>query len=1297
MKKTIFCTICSILFGLTSWGQLPKADVVDIVFNDDGTIIDASPMQNPVTVMGLPRIEKSTQLEMNVLCQSDEYWGHASPNYVRIDRNEKLDAAIGDGVTMETLIRPYYSGGKFNSSWVNLFGGFQGGGIGIIIYGGVYDFETNMDGSYLDAVNNSEPVANEWVHLMGVWNPADATMKLFINGVLSGKIEGVQGSLTFGSNTFYALGADYDPGNNYLSDAMFTGDIALARIYDNPLTDEEVAAIYADIQSKKKDVPEHSEEPVLRTDEDGTVLIATAEELSNFGRAVRQGGLGLNARLEADIVYPGTQKMLSTDQGYYGTFDGQGHSITLDMDRDNQDAGLFKTLSGATIKDLTILGKIATCGKYAAAVAAHTTGNNLLNRVWSNINISSTLEGDGTHGGFVGVNDSGTLTFENCLFDGTIQSDVTSHCGGFVGWSNSQTNINNSLLNAEIITAEEDCYLFSRNPGNVRLSNTYYTMPYGIENAGAEQLDMSQLESGEACWLLNGSKVAANWHQTLPTDLSPTLQADHGIVVFTWEGYQSIQDEESLKTASKAYADYLLSKTEQLEAYAPYLEQLKTDIDRLSASASTEEFLSLCRATEDDFATISTNQAAYAAYAEAVANAISEVQDMNNPVALLLKDYLSDFIEPNENFPNGSSMYIIENYALGTEALEAEVQYINDMLQKALSNDIPAGTDVTLLLTNADFSAGDEGWDGTPATNYASNPNAGQWYGPFEGTKTQTITGLKNGLYEFRLNSFNMVGDDNYCSFYTAVIQANGVEIPVMSPMEDALPIDEAVQGVNCYGNDRLVDDMYYIPYSRTGGAVAMAAGRYPNSVMVEVTDGTLTVGVHLYGSGRNDDWCMFANAKLYYQGTVDEAGEALDKVLTGAINRAVTTINYEADAAGNHYLFFPNYSQALRDELTTAVQTAQAAADGPSKYAALVKLSDLFKEIYTCRKAYRQMAIDVINYSDRILDYPDYVSVIQKQSEEAWDGWLAGAYTAEEALAKGQQLLAEMDGYFVEMPVADLLDVVFNDDGSATDQSATQNEVVTMGAPKVVKSPTLDMNVFCHTQSELGGNAGDFFKIIPSDALVEGISDGMTFEILTRPYWTDEEYANLSWCSVLGMEEGGGVGMLVYNNQWCFEAHVGGGYKDAYSSSSPVVGEWVHLVGVWDYGTSTLCLYVNGSLAGTAEAGGSFSMPNASTTWMGIGCDLGYDGSSSATYKGDIALVRIYNESVNASQAALLYKKVQAQFTGLEEHSEDPDAVQSIIASSPTSPTIYTLTGVRVEKPSHGLYIINGKKVLVK
>lgn len=1299
MKRTILFLVCSVVCGLAAWAQLPKADVMDLQFNADGTVTDVSAMQNPVTVVGSPRIVKSELFNMNVLCQSDEQWGAELPNFVRVDANEQLEAAIADGVTLETMIRPYFAGGKFNREWVNLFGGFQGGGIGLIIYNGVYDFEAYI-GGYVDVVNNFAPVADEWIHLMGVWNKEEGTMKLFINGKLEGALSGITGEISFANreDRFYAVGCDLEPGNSYHSGNAFTGDIALARIYDKPLTDEEVAAVYDDIHWNKMLIGavEHDETPVLRTDDDGTVLIATEEELSEFGRAVRLGNTELNAKLEADITYSKGHKMLSTDGGYTGTFDGQGHTITMDMEMTGYDAALFKYLSGATIKNLGVKGDITTSSKFAAGVVGRAGGSNRISKVHSSVNIISSIEGDGTHGGLVGAVSSGATTIEDCLFDGSITGELTSHCAGLVGWSGAMSYIYNSLMIGEITTSEENSCVLSRNPVNARVYNCYYTQPYGSINDGAIQLDDNQLINGEACWLLNGSKVSDNWRQTLPADEAPTLQTSHGIVVNMDGDIRSIQDEASLKEVCSAYATYLNEKAAQTEAYKPLIDQLKTDISQIAAATTTEEFLSASQTVDSDVAAIEANQAAYAAYAEAVESAFDDVKDMSNPVALLLKEYLIESVEPNDNFPNGSSVYIIENYALGTEELQAEMEFISNMLQNALSNDVPVGTDVTLLLTNADFSKGDEGWDGTNANNYTSNPNSGQWYGVFEATKTQTITGLKNGLYEFRMNGFNMIGDDNYCSFYTGVILANDVEIPVMSPMEDPVSVEDAVQGVNCYGNDRLVDDMYYIPYSRQGGAVAMAAGRYQNSVMVEVTDGTLTVGAHLYGSGKNDDWFMFANAKLYYQGTQEEASEALDNVLAGAIARATTTINYEADAGGNRYLYFPNYSKALRDELTTAVETAQAAADGPSKYAALVKLSDLFKQIYTCRKAYRQMAIDVVNYYDRIRDYPEYVSIIQSQADEAWDAWLAGAYTAEEALAKGQQLLAEMDSYFVEMPVADLLDIAFNDDGSATDVSATHNEVITEGVPKVVKSPALDMNVFCHTQSTLGDHADEFFKVIPSDAFVEGISDGMTFEVLTRPYWTDEEYASLSWASVLGMEESGGAGMLVYNNQWCFEAHVGGGYKDAYSNSAPVVGEWVHLVGVWDNASGSLCLYVNGSLAGSTDASGSFRMPNVSSPWLGIGCDLGGDGSS-ASYKGDIALARIYNEAVNSSQVALLYKKVKAQFTGLEEHSEGPNAVQSISASVPTSPTIYTLTGMRIEKPTRGIYIINGKKVLVK
>ncbi|MCR5434044.1 MAG: hypothetical protein K6F20_06605 [Bacteroidaceae bacterium] len=1294
MKKITLFLACSIMYGLTAWAQVPKADVLDIQFNDDGTITDASPMQNPVTIMGAPRIAKSTQFNMNVLCQSDEHWGYNTPNYVRIDRNEQLDAAIADGVTLETLARPYFAGGKFSNDWVNIFGGFQGGGIGLIIYNGVYDFEANI-GGYKDAVNDSQPVANEWVHLMGVWSPEEGTMKLFINGQLAGQVNGVSDGLTTGSNSFYALGVDYEPGSSSLAGNTFTGDIALARIYDKPLTDEEVAAVYADVQARKGDTVEHSEEPELRCDADGTALIATTEELYNFGRAVRQGNTSLNARLEADVTYAGRVKMLSTDQGYAGTFDGQDHTLTLGLERENNEAAMFNTITNATIKNLTVKGEIATSGKYAAALASHATGSNTISRVGSSIAITSNLEGDGTHGGLLGVNDSGNTTIEYCYFDGSITGEQTNCCGGFVGYSHGTTVIRNSLLTAEFVTSQDGCCTFGRNPANVRISDSYYTQAYGDENAGAALVDLQQLSSGEACWLLNGSRPGTGWYQSLPDDNQPTLDPAHGIVVSTGSDYMSIQDEASLKAAATAYAGALHSEADALEAYQPLIDKLQADLELLAAAPDVETFLALNQTVDDDFAAIAENQAAYGRFTEAAEHALAELGDLDNAVALLLKDYLNESIEPGGSFPQGSYIYILENFSLSTEDVNGQIDYINEMLEKAMSNDVPAGTDITLLLTNADFAQGDAGWEGTPANNYTSNPVAGQWYGYTEAAKTQTLTGLKNGLYEFCLNSFNMVGDDNYSTYYTGVIQANGVEIPVMAPMEDPISVEDAVEGVNSWSDDRLVDGQYNIPYSRYGGAVAMSAGRYLNRVMVEVTDGTLTVGFRLYGSGASDDWFMFANARLYYQGTIEEAGEALNTVLDGALARAHSTLDYQADMGGTNYLVYPNYSQALRDELSAAVSEAEAATELQAKYASLVRLSDLFKQIYVCRKAYRQMAIDIIRYFESIPDYPDYIDIIQDKSDKAWTEWGEGSLSAEEALAHGQALIDEMATYTIEIPVADLLDVVFNADGTATDISPAANEVVAYGTPKIVESQALGMNVLCHTQAGWSTSPKDYFRVINSDALTEGIGDGMAMEIYTRPYWTDEDNIG-DWCSLLGHEEGGGVGMLVYNNQWCFEVHAGG-YQDAYSGFAPQKGEWTHLVGSWNQETGTVSLYVNGEFVGSANASGSFGRPNISPYWFGIGCDPQGDGNPSASYKGDIAIARIYDKPVNTAQAALLYKNVQAKLTGLPEHSEEGEGIHGIAQDTPQRQAIYTLTGQRVDKPTHGIYIINGKRVLVK
>ena len=121
--------------------QLPKADVLDVVFNDDGTVADVSAMANPVVVMGAPDIKKSTQYGMNVLCQEEEKWGYDAMNNIHFPLNDNIKAAVSDGMTIEVLCRPYFEGGTMGNDWVNVFGGYQSGGFGFIIYNGEWDFE----------------------------------------------------------------------------------------------------------------------------------------------------------------------------------------------------------------------------------------------------------------------------------------------------------------------------------------------------------------------------------------------------------------------------------------------------------------------------------------------------------------------------------------------------------------------------------------------------------------------------------------------------------------------------------------------------------------------------------------------------------------------------------------------------------------------------------------------------------------------------------------------------------------------------------------------------------------------------------------------------------------------------------------------------------------------------------------------------------------------------------------------------------------------------------------------------
>lgn len=90
--------------------------------------------------------------------------------------------------------------------------------------------------------------------------------------------------------------------------------------------------------------------------------IATAQDMKAFANKDNAGEPNAWGKLTADIVLTGTwTPMGSSTSPYTGTFDGQGHKITvLSINATADDAGFFGYVNGATIKNFTLAGSVTS-------------------------------------------------------------------------------------------------------------------------------------------------------------------------------------------------------------------------------------------------------------------------------------------------------------------------------------------------------------------------------------------------------------------------------------------------------------------------------------------------------------------------------------------------------------------------------------------------------------------------------------------------------------------------------------------------------------------------------------------------------------------------------------------------------------------------------------------------------------------------------------------------------------------------------------------------------------------------
>ena len=821
------------------------------------------------------------------------------------------------------------------------------------------------------------------------------------------------------------------------------------------------------------------DESYMTANAEGIYEIGTPMQLKWFAAMVNIGHGEFNARLTADINLADVAwtPIGTGENPFKGIFEGQGHAITnFSYTATGKFNGLFGYIIDATVKDFSISGeltsnfaqngvigqadgaavvsgihsmlniKVYDCSSHSGGVIGGSGGNVQHTLLLENCTFSGTLTHSGAgdcQAGIIGYTYNGTI--RNCLFDGTIIGETNTKYGGILGYCKvpSFGGVQNCLSVGKIAAeySENAAAIVAVWNGDAtkNIKNNYYYLAVGssanVVAVGTNpdkveaphEVTGEQLASGEVAWKLNNKTfIDVVWHQNIDKDDYPMLQDSDGITYETADGYSSfsMSDPESFET----FCYDMISKesnfiTETI-ANQTLLNDYETAVSSWENIDNFDDFREAYLASLDIKNSVLQSAACYANYIKACEDAGKYIEEngIEGTMAEILTTYLEDDVEPGENFPNGSYYYILSNCELNDEEIVAEIAFVNQMLESAISGGITPGTLVTRLLANANFAAGFEGW--TREANGPSLAHGGvadvmptaRGLGKGSFSVSQSLTELPNGIYLMTANSMFRSGEDYTTQFYAGQLYLNNTVNYVMSPSEDLIPIDLAIDKENSLLSDDIhysTDEMEgYVPGSLSGCSYAFNAGRYLNYCATEVTDGNLTVGVRSLGTGLKNDWLTFGNIQVIYLGTADQANNKLADVLEGYVARAQVILDYFWSEDANTYSQRPNMSEDLKDQLTTAIDNAASASTGEQKMALINTFSELFNEVHACRTAYVKMLGNVhylIDYIDKLYENgyiteEDY-EYWQNEAMTAWDYYTGGTLSTEEALDVADRL----------------------------------------------------------------------------------------------------------------------------------------------------------------------------------------------------------------------------------------------------------------------------------------------------
>jgi len=294
-------------------------------------------------------------------------------------------------------------------------------------------YEHNLDNddtlsSYLSSVSTDYSLyrhAIQYPYTVTIVNIGNGAVEADAPGFRYGKT--VTLNVAYGGTPTSITGESMGSGNESASGNPVSGNPTDGYTFNTQLYDITITAVF----------PQSAWQNHAGTQAD-PYLISSATDWDEFANSVSHGTtyIGKFVKLNDNISVT-TVAGTSETNSFSGTFLGNNKTLTANLSNtvsNYQGVAPFRYINGATIKDLTVAGTIASNSRHTSGLVGFASGTNLIEdcTVTATLNISNDYAG-----GFLGHGGKSMVTFKDCVFAGTINGGSTSrkNIGVFWGWS----------------------------------------------------------------------------------------------------------------------------------------------------------------------------------------------------------------------------------------------------------------------------------------------------------------------------------------------------------------------------------------------------------------------------------------------------------------------------------------------------------------------------------------------------------------------------------------------------------------------------------------------------------------------------------------------------------------------------------------------------------------------------------------------------------------------------------------------------------------------------------------------